>query len=530
VKSLSHVASRFLNCPLMIHPPKLEVMIRALGPRLGIDPDAVLAYRVPMDATATLMARYGDAGEDKDYAVVDGIAVIPVQGVLLKKESFMSAWSGTSSYEQIQRQVASAVGDAGVRAILLDIDSPGGETTGCFELSDFIYAVRDQKPIYAAANDIALSAAYAIASAASRVFVTRTGAVGSVGVYALHVDQSGFDEQVGVKYSYVFAGEKKVDGNPHEPLADGARADMQDEVDREYAIFTETVARNRGAAKKDIVATKAGLYWAENAVPLLADQVGTLDDAMNGLRQLLGQAVTTYTAARAATVKGEHMSESTLTLAGKKDGDEPKETEDKKGKGGGDETDAKAPCDTKKGGEKKKDDGEPDGDEEKDGKKASASVVSIVGGQPLEGVRAEGDILAIGALCKMAGRPEMAAEFLTKKGANGKYLSVAEVSEALTNSRVAESERSMISSHVNPNAGAGGVQELEAQATQFARQNRMTVTAGMYVAGAETRVTKERAYAAMLEEHPEAYAQFRNRHNAKPLLATLEAAGIRFAS
>ena len=84
-----------------------------------------------------------------------------------------------------------AVDDAGVRAILLDIDSPGGETTGCFELADYIYSIRGIKPVYAAANDIALSAAYAIASAASRVFVTRTGAVGSVGVYALHVDQSG---------------------------------------------------------------------------------------------------------------------------------------------------------------------------------------------------------------------------------------------------------------------------------------------------------------------------------------------------
>jgi ClpP class serine protease len=106
VKHLAHVASRFVNCPLMIHPPKLEVIIKALAPRLGVDPDIVLASRVPMDATATLMARYADAGEERDYAVIDGIAVIPVQGTLLKKESFMSAWSGATSYEQIQRQVA----------------------------------------------------------------------------------------------------------------------------------------------------------------------------------------------------------------------------------------------------------------------------------------------------------------------------------------------------------------------------------------------------------------------------------------
>ena len=66
--------------------------------------------------------------------MIDGIAVIPVQGTLLKRESFMSAWSGSSSCEQIQRQMASAVADAGVSAILLDIDSPGGETAGCFDI------------------------------------------------------------------------------------------------------------------------------------------------------------------------------------------------------------------------------------------------------------------------------------------------------------------------------------------------------------------------------------------------------------
>jgi ClpP class serine protease len=211
MKHLTHVASRFVNTPLMIHPPKLEVIIKAIGPRLGIDPEAVLARRVPMDATATLMSRYEDAGDERDYSVIDGIAVIPVQGTLLKKESFISAWSGSSSYEQIQRQMVDAVADAGVSAILLDIDSPGGETSGCFDLADYIFSVRDEKPVWAVANDIALSAAYAIASSASKIYLNRTGAVGSIGVYALHMDQSGFDKEMGVKYTYVFAGAYKVD-------------------------------------------------------------------------------------------------------------------------------------------------------------------------------------------------------------------------------------------------------------------------------------------------------------------------------
>jgi capsid assembly protease len=533
MKHLAHVASRFLNSPLMIHPPKLEVIINAIGPRLGVSPDAVLDARVPMDATATLMSRYTEAGGDRDYAVIDGIAVIPVQGVLLKKESFMSAWSGSSSYEQIQRQVADAVADAGVSAILLDIDSPGGETAGCFDLADSIYSIRERKPVYAVANDIALSAAYAIASCASKIFLNRTGAVGSIGVYALHLDQSGFDKEQGVKYTYVFAGDHKVDGNPHEALSERAFADIQDEVDREYEIFTETVARNRKVEKDKIVATQAAVLWADNAIPLLADEVGTFDDAMNALRQLISgssqvnragkgteRSFNSQAAAAAIPIQGgTAMAQIDIVPAAAKTDGEPEVKKSKK-------PEETQECDNKgkKDEEKDEGDGKQDGAE---GKKAAA--VTLASGEPLKAMRAESDIQAIAALCKMAGKPEQAAEFLMKRNSKGEYLSVAEVSEALTANRVAESEKHMINSHVNPNSGSGGVQELEAQAVSFAHQNRGQVTGAMYVTGTATKVTKERAYAAMLEEHPEAYASYRAQHNAKGLVATLEAAGIRLA-
>jgi ClpP class serine protease len=170
---------------------------------------------------------------------------------------------------------------------LLDIDSPGGETTGCFELSDFMYSLRGVKPMYAVANDCALSAAYAIASAADKIYVTCMGAVGSVGVYALHSSQAGFDKALGVTYKYIHHGAKKVDGNPHEPLSEGAEADIQAEVTRQGKIFIETVARNRRCSSAKVQATEAGLLWAEGAVPLFADEVGTVDDAMNALRSIV---------------------------------------------------------------------------------------------------------------------------------------------------------------------------------------------------------------------------------------------------
>jgi len=211
------------------------------------------------------------------------------------------------------------------------------------------------------------------------------------------------------------------------------------------------------------------------------------------------------------------MNEEVQALAAKKECDE--KADDKKSK-----------KDDAKERESKKppaDDDEDDNDqEEAKSKKAAAPLIS---GEPLKAMRAEADIQAIAALCKVAGCPEKAAEFLMQKNSRGEYMSVAEVSEALTSSRVAESEKHMISSHVNPNAGSGGVQELEAQSVAFARQNRGQVTSGLYVSGTATKVTKERAYAQMLEEHPEAYAAFRAQHNAKGLIATLEAAGVRLA-
>jgi hypothetical protein len=203
------------------------------------------------------------------------------------------------------------------------------------------------------------------------------------------------------------------------------------------------------------------------------------------------------------------------SAAAKKDG----EPEGKKTRKKPDQADAKGPSQPPND-----DDEDDDEDDTEEGKKKVAAFVAITG-ESMQGMRAESDIQAIAALCKMAGHPDQAAEFLMKKNSKGQYLSVAEVSEALTSVRVAESEKQMISSHVNPNAGAGGIQELEAQAVSLARQNRGTTSAGLYVSGTTARVTKERAYAAMLEEHPEAYEAYRNQHNAAAMVRTLQNAG-----
>lgn len=100
---------------------------------------------------------------------------------------------GTTSYEDIFSAISEAIEDEKVEKILLDVDSPGGEVGGLFDLVDFIFNARNQKPIYSFANDCACSAAYAIASATNRIFINRTSCVGSIGVIATHLDVSEAD-------------------------------------------------------------------------------------------------------------------------------------------------------------------------------------------------------------------------------------------------------------------------------------------------------------------------------------------------
>ena len=95
-----------------------------------------------------------------------------------------------------------------VRGVIMDVDSSGGEVGGLFDLVEQIGAIKaaSRKPLWAVANEGALSAAYAIASTADRLYVTQTGEVGSIGVVAVHVDESGADAKAGLAWTFVFAG------------------------------------------------------------------------------------------------------------------------------------------------------------------------------------------------------------------------------------------------------------------------------------------------------------------------------------
>ena len=296
---LPHLAARLFGVPLAIHRPKLDVILSVLGARIGL---ADLA--APVGYTPAARAPGPPSGK---------VAVIPIHGTLVRRTSGIEAESGLASYTGIAAQLDAALASPEIAAILLDIDSPGGESGGVFDLADRIRAASEVKPVWAVANDMAFSAAYALASAATRVFVARTGGVGSIGVIAMHVDQSVKDAQDGVRYTAVFAGERKNDLNPHEPISNEAHAVLKAEVDRIYDLFVETVARHRGLDADAVRATEAGLFFGPDAVATgLADAVGSLDDALTQLTQSLSPLPTQVAPASQAGFLRNHQMESSM--------------------------------------------------------------------------------------------------------------------------------------------------------------------------------------------------------------------------
>lgn len=220
-------------------------------------------------------------GEDyarfRPYNVENGVLTVSVQGVLVNK--FPYAFGGLlTGYEYVESAVARGVADPEVREIVLDIDSPGGLVAGCFECADAIYGARGTKPIKAIANDSAYSAAYALASSADSITVTRTGGVGSIGVIVAHVSMSAALEKAGYKVTLIHAGAEKADGHPAIPLSDRAKTKMQERVNALYDIFVSTVARNRGLDEQAVRNTEAATFMAREAIEIgLADTLGDLD-------------------------------------------------------------------------------------------------------------------------------------------------------------------------------------------------------------------------------------------------------------
>lgn len=239
-----------------------------------------------------ISARVGTRASSRPVDTVGSVAVIPIYGAIIPKATLFSEMSGGTSIAGLQSAFRDALANEDAKAIVFDIDSPGGMTDGVPELAAEIRSARGAKPIVAVANFRAASAAYWLASQADEVVASPSADVGSIGVFAAHDDISAMQEKLGVKTTLVSAGPFKTEGNPFEPLTEEALAAIQDRVDEMYDVFTSDVAKGMATTQ---AAVKAGygqgrmLSAARALAEGMVDRVGTLEDTVRRLQNPSGR-------------------------------------------------------------------------------------------------------------------------------------------------------------------------------------------------------------------------------------------------
>lgn len=190
------------------------------------------------------------------YTAKKGVAVVPVYGVLAKNLSaFEESCGGGTDVAPIGRALAQAMAEKSIRAVILDIDSPGGQVAGTPELAAEVAEAGKKKPVYAFSDAGVFSAAYWIASQATEVYGTPSSRWGSIGVRAAWLDETVALQLKGLKLHTFASGKHKAMGAPGRGMTEAEMTMLQEMVDTMGAEFRATV---KAARPKAVAAAMEG--------------------------------------------------------------------------------------------------------------------------------------------------------------------------------------------------------------------------------------------------------------------------------
>lgn len=217
-----------------------------------------------------------------------GIAVISMSGPMTKGGSY---WDAGCSTVAVRKQIRAAATDDECKGILLRIDSPGGTVSGTEDLARDVMIAASKKPVYAFCEDNCCSAAYWVASQATRIYANPTAVVGSIGTYAVVTDYSEMASMAGLKVHVLSTGEHKGAGSPGAEITEPQLAEFQRLVDDLNRHFLSSIGRGRSMGQKRVKEIADGRVWlartadgSEDALSLgLIDAVGSFDQAFTDL-------------------------------------------------------------------------------------------------------------------------------------------------------------------------------------------------------------------------------------------------------
>lgn len=238
--------------------------------------DGLMAIADRQGDPEALEARLGRQLENtRAVTVRDGVAVIPVVGPIMRYANLFTRISGATSTQELATDFQAALDDPKVKAIVFNVDSPGGEANGINELSDMIHAARGRKPIKAYGGGSVASGAYWLASAADELVVDDTALMGSIGVVVEVLTREAREGEKRWTITSRNAPNKRPDISTEE-----GRAEISKSIDALGDVFVAKVARNLGVDADQVPAMgdHGGLLVGAAAVKAgLAHRLGSLE-------------------------------------------------------------------------------------------------------------------------------------------------------------------------------------------------------------------------------------------------------------
>lgn len=234
-------------------------------------------HEVDVEALAAKMGQRAEKTYDLRMRE-NGVAVLNIEGPLFRYANIFSMFSGGSSFDMLAIDFNKAMSDEMVKSIVLNINSPGGQTDGTSEFASMVHSARGVKPVTAYVSHTGASAAYWIASAADNIVIEKSASVGSIGTVA----RVRTDKEKDVKEIVSSQSPKK---RPDVSSDEGTKQ-IQEYVDALSNIFIDTVAENRGVKREKVLKDfgQGGMVVGEAAVAAgMADAIGTLEGVIASL-------------------------------------------------------------------------------------------------------------------------------------------------------------------------------------------------------------------------------------------------------
>ncbi len=212
--------------------------------------------------------------ENENEIISNGIAIVPIKGVVLLEDSNDILRGSGMGSDTIINNLKKAGDNKGIKAVVLEINSPGGTVVASREVANYVKLLSEKKPVVAWIREVGASGAYWIASGSDFIIADEMSITGSIGVLSSYLQFSDLFEKYGVKYERLVAGDLKDVGSPYRELSEAERRLMNAKLVKIQDLFVREVSENRKLSSSQVNEIKSGFFY----LGIEAKDLGLVDE------------------------------------------------------------------------------------------------------------------------------------------------------------------------------------------------------------------------------------------------------------